>query len=86
MPLIAGENSKPVPLSSGVSRPSHSGGGGGGGVKPNRVGGKGEPGKKKKKFVHPFGLQFGLKIREGGSAPPMDPPLLGDSPDDVNWQ
>ena len=86
MPLIAGENSKPVPLSSGGSRPSHSGGGGEGGVIQTLLGGKGKPGLKKKNFVHPFGLQFGLKIREGGSAPPMDPPLLSDSPDDVNWQ
>ena len=62
------------------------GGGGGGGGIQTPLGGEGKPGLKKKNFVHPFGLQFGLKIREGDSAPPMDPPLLGDSPDDVNWQ
>ena len=70
MPLIAGENSKPVPLSSGGSRPSHSGGGGGvGGVNQTRLGGKGKPGLKKKNFVHPLGLQFGLKNKGGGLGP-----------------
>ena len=68
MPLIAGENSKPVPLSSGGSRPSHSGGGEGG-VIQTLLGGKGKPGLKKKNFVHPFGLQFGLNNKGGGVGP-----------------
>ena len=42
MPLIAGENSRPLPLSSGGPRPSDKGGGGGHPKKPWDKGGRGD--------------------------------------------
>ena len=51
-------------------------GGGGGGHPDPEIRGRGGV---QKIFFRLFGPQFGLKIREGGSAPlapPLDPPLV----------
>ena len=44
--------------------------GGGGGHPDPEI--KGDPASKF--FFRPFGSHFGLKIKEGGRAPPLDPP------------
>ena len=83
MPLIAGENSRPLPLSSGGSTPSNKEGGGGS-SKPCDKGVRGG-------LVPPKIVSSSLRtsvwskhLGRGGPAPPLDPSLLSDSPDDVN--
>ena len=49
-------------------------GGGGAGHPDPEIRGVGGT-RSKKNFFRPFGPHFGLKIRGGGRAPPLDPPL-----------
>ena len=48
------------------------GGGGGGGHPDSEKRGEASP---RKNFFRPFGPQFGVKLRRGTRAPPLDPPL-----------